>query len=490
MGHLHRRLRGALAALALGGFATPMQAAEVELLGGRTWRAGERMDVALAVRDPTTRWPLDGLAIRAWLRAPLEAEDACLDLAGRLARGGGADPRRALALDAYDLLALAWSGERLVALTPDDGMLAVLDPSTLEARASIAISGPATALALVEEQDRALVTDDRSGVSMAALEAGAEPLGRLPLGIAADRLAVAPGGRWLFALDRGRSTLAVLDLAHGRVAHALTFEDGAEELLVGPDLLYVRLREAPAVAILALASLAADREPVIERVVMGSGPAGGRDRLLMTLGPGGCSLHLAHPVDRRVYLVTGGSMRAPVSAVPLKGVAPAALVLRPRQPQPMGDGVYRAVVKAPRPGRYSVVVALDRPPEAHCIELAVQGEADPRSAVLASLPRLEAELTKEAVAGRETTILLNTGRGPGREPVAQSLGMVGVMALRVGGSWQQRTVASPLGQGRYTARLRFPAPGRYLVLAEAPAVGLDYGAGPRLLVEVHGEPAP
>lgn len=156
----------------------------------------------------------------------------------------------------------------------------------------------------------------------------------------------------------------------------------------------------------------------------------------------------------------------------------------------MGDGVYRAVVKAPRPGRYSLVVALDRPPEAHCIGLAVQGEADPRSAVLASLPRLEAELTEEPAAGRETTILLNTGRGPGGEPVAQPLGMVGVMALRVGGSWQQRTVASPLGQGRYAARLRFPAPGRYLVLAEAPAVGLDYGAGPRLLVEVDGEPAP
>lgn len=601
MGHLRRRLKGTLAALALGCLATWAQAAEVELLGGPTWRAGERMVVALVVRDPTTRWPLDGLALRAWLRAPLGAEEACLDIAGRLARSG-VDPRRALALDAYDLLALgedgtlavvdprldlatanlvrverlggspaalaldvreavlwatlpatdklmrhdlaagtspatihlpgsphalagpwpdgsvavalddagalalidpdgsvrarrrigegrvalAWAEERLAALASSDGTLTVLDPSTLEPQGRIAVSSPATALALADEQDLALVADGRGGISMVALETGAELLGRVPLGITADRLAVTPGGRWLFALDRDRSTLAIVDLAHSRVAHALTFEDGAEELLVGPDLLYVRLREAPAVAILALASLAADREPVVERVVMGSAPTGGRDRRLMTLGSGGRSLHLAHPVDRRVYLFTGGSMRAPVSAVPLKGVEPAALALRPRQPQPMGDGVYRAVVEAPGPGRYSLVVALDRPPEAHCIDLAVEGEPDPRSAVLTSVPRLEAELAGQVVADREATVLLQAHRGPD----AQSLGMVAVMALRVGGSWQQRAVASPLGKGRYAARLRFPAPGRYLVLAEAPAAGLDYDAGPRLLVEVGGERAP
>jgi hypothetical protein len=605
MGHLRRRLKRALAALALGSAASSMQAAEVELLSGPTSRAGERMVIALAVRDPTTGWPLDGLALRAWLRAPLGAQDACLDVAGRLARSG-VDPRRALALHAYDLLALgedgtlavvdprldlatanlvrierldgspaamaldvreavlwatlpatdklvrhdlaagtapaaidlpggpralagpwpdgslavgldeagavtlvgpeggerarrtvgdgrvalAWTEERLVALTLNDGTLTVLDPATLEVLSRIAVSGPATAMALADEQDLALVADGRGGISMVALEAGAELLGRVPLGITADRLAVTSDGRWLSALDRGRSTLAIVDLAHGRVAHALTFEDGAEELLVGPDLLYVRLRDAPAVAILALASLAADREPVVERVVMGSASTGGRDRLLMTLGPGGRSLHLAHPVDRRVYLFTGGSMRAPVSAVPLKGVVPAALALRPRQPQPMGDGGYRAVVEAPGPGRYSLVVALDRPPEAHCIDLVVEGEPDPRSAVLTSAPRLEAELAGQVVANRESTILLQARRVPDRAPVAESLGMVAVMALRVGGSWQQRTVASPLGEGRYAARLRFPAPGRYLVLAEAPAAGLGYDAGPRLLVEVGGERAP
>lgn len=619
----------------------PALAAEVVLLGeggsitGRL-PAGRRVALDLAVRDPATRWPLDGLTVRAWLRAPLPSGESCAEATGRLARFG-ADPRHAVPLDGLRLLApgedgtlavvdprlnlatanlarvdrladgrlpvamvldpaeavlwaalpdedavlrhdlatgapatrvalsggrptelagplpddvgeggavavgldgpgavarldregretarrevgrgpvrLALGAGRLATLAIGDGRLAVLDPWTLEVQGTLALGTPATALALVDRQDLALVAaGDR--LVVVGVGGGAPPalLADVRLGATApDRLAASPDGRWAFALDRARSVLAIVDLARGpRLAHALAFEEGAEELAVGLDLLYVRLRDAPAVAILPFAALDApgrDGTPVVERVTMGAAPTGGVGRSLMAPGPGGRGLWLAHPADRRAYLFTGGAMRAPETAVPLKGSAPAGLILQPLAPQSRGGGRYRATLATPTsPGRYLLAVALDRPVEAHCLELAVEGApamAGGASGPVAP-PRLEAALAggaDGAVAGRDTVIVLRAPAGAAANDLAAGTLSGRTLAVRAfplgGGNWQQRAVARPeppgAGPAGWSARLRFPAPGRYVVLAEALGAGLRYEDAPRLVVDVRaaaGETGP
>jgi hypothetical protein len=615
----------ALAATAAVAAGPPAGGAEVTLLGGGgTLRAGHRAALDLAVRDPATRWPLDGLAVRAWLRAPLPPGETCAEATRQLARFGAA-PRHALSLDGLRLLApgddgtlgvvdprlslatanlvrvdrltgdrppsatvldaaesvlwatlpdedvvlrhdlatgeptrhvtlpgdrptdlagplpdvgegavavgldgagavarldrdgretarrgvgrgpvhLALGAGRLVALAAGEGRLTVLDPWTLEVRSALSFGGPAEALALVDRQDLALVAaGDRLRV-ISVGRSGARPamLADVGLGVAPDRLASSPDGRWMFALDRARSVVAIVDLARGpRLAHALAFEEGAEELAVGLDLLYVRLRDAPAMAILPFAALEApvqDRTPTVERVTMGAAPTGAAGRSLMAPGPGGRGLWLAHPTDRRAYLFTGGAMRAPETAVPLKGSAPAGLLLQPLAPQPRGGGVYRATLGAPASaGRYLLAVALDRPAEAHCLEIAVEGGDDRGNQAVVpgpvTPPRLEASLAggvEGAIAGRETVVVL---RAVGAvDPGAISGRALAVRAFPLGGgNWQQRAVARPDPGGAepgWSTRLRFPAPGRYVVLAEAPGAGLRYEDAPRLVVEVRAD---
>jgi hypothetical protein len=255
---------------------------------------------------------------------------ARLDRDGRetVRRGVGRGPVR-----------LALGAGRLAALAAGDGRLAVLDPWTLEVRGALPLGGPAAALALVDRQDLALVAAGNRLV-VVGIGGGTPPsvLAEVRLGVTPDRLAASPDGRWAFALDRARSAVAIVDLARGpRLAHALAFEEGAEELAIGLDLLYVRLRDAPAVAILPFAALERpdrDGTPVVERVTMGAAPTGAAGRSLMAPGPGGRGLWLAHPADRRAYLFTGGAMRAPETAVPLKGSTPAGLLSSPSPRSP------------------------------------------------------------------------------------------------------------------------------------------------------------
>jgi hypothetical protein len=143
-------------------------------------------------------------------------------------------------------------------------------------------------------------------------------------------------------------------------------------------------------------------------------------------------------------------------------------------------------------------VALDRPVEAHCLDLVVEGgdERDDRAAVASGPvppPRLEAALAGGAggaIAGRDTVVVLRAAGTADAGPLAGR-----ALALRAfplgGGNWQQRVTASPDPAGTagpgWSARLRFPAPGRYVVLAEALGAGLRYEDAPRLVVEVRAE---
>jgi hypothetical protein len=107
-------------------------------------------------------------------------------------------------------------------------------------------------------------------------------------------------------------------------------------------------------------------------------------------------------------------------------------------------------------------------------------------------PRLEASLADSvegAVAGRETIILLRAV-GPA-DPGAIAGKALAIRAFPAGGgNWQQRAIAQPNRDGAepgWSARMRFPAPGRYIVLAEAPGAGLRYEDAPRLVVEVRAD---
>ena len=582
-------------AAALTGWAGAVAAAQVTL-DVTMLAAGSRADLVLRLADPATGWPLDGLSLRAWLRAPLAAGESCTDAVTRLATSRP-DPRHALALDGFRLLILGEDGTvagldprldlasanlvhiqglggmpvdllpdpprgllwaslgdalirrdlaaadpdlrlplpgrpgslagpgprgeilvgldeegaaallasdgaqiarqavgqgpidlatgagRTLALSRGDGRLLLLEATTLERRGEVALGMPAAALALDERQDLGLVLAG-SRLLVVALEVP-RLLQAIELGIGADRLALTPDGRWALALDRQRSVLAVVDLARGRLAHALEFSEGAEELLVGADLLYLRLRDAPAMAILPLAALAGADPPPVEKVVMGAAATGGVGRRLMALGPSGREVWLAHPADRTAYLFTGGSMRAPVTAVPIKGVAPAGLLIQPLAPQPLGGGAYAASLRAPGAGRYALMVLPDRPPDPSCLELAVTGTSATSAVSLVAPPRLLARLAGPVDAQGAATVSLEARQGG----VPAGLdGPVIVRALQMGASWQQRIEAEPTAEARWSARLRFPAAGRYLMLAEAPGAGLALADGPRLVIDVGAAP--
>jgi hypothetical protein len=409
-----------------------------------------------------------------------------LDDLGMVARVSADGTAQATASVGWGQVLLAAGAERLVALATGDGALAVLDPWTLLPLARLALGTPVAALALVENQDLALAAAGQEllvvDLGRAGGAAQAVVMARVPLGVAADRLAISPDGRWALALDRDRSVLAVVDFARGmRLVHALAFAEGAEELLVAVDTLYVRLREAPAVAILPLGSLETPA-PVVERILMGATPTGAAGLTLLVPGEGGTGFWLAHPGDRAAYLFTGGQMRAAATSVPLKAGTAAGLLLQPLAPQPLGGGVYAATIAAPRtPGSYLLAVALDQPAVARCLKVAVATGPAPAAATdLVAPPRLVAQLDGAAVAGRDTLVRLSAQDAPmlaGRTVPVRAF-------AEAGGAWQLRATALPAEEGGWAVRLRFPAPGRYIVLAELRELGLRQVDGPRLLLDV------
>jgi hypothetical protein len=341
--------------------------------------------------------------------------------------------------------------------------------------ARLAYSAPGDLVVFAPAGDRALglLYVDGSGIRNRAQLAGA-----------ADALLLAPDGRWLFALDHGRGVVSIVDLARGRMRHALVFPDRPDRMAASGDYLYLRQTGAPRIDLVAIGTLDERGEPGVLAVALGSRPppaafAPGPSPVA-PLPRGGGAL-VAGEADRTLFLVTEAGMQAPANAFRLWTEPPVAVAVFDRSLAETRPGVYETTLRFPGAGGWEFLLHLPQPALAACRVVEIRG---PGGAIeqQPAPPEVELQLSGTPVAGEDLELRLELRDRRSGRPVA-SPAPLSILAMRQETGWFLRLRARAT-QGRAQVRFRPPEPGTYRLFVESPPLGLafEHAALPSLTV--------
>jgi hypothetical protein len=148
------------------------------------------------------------------------------------------------------------------------------------------------------------------------------------------------------------------------------------------------------------------------------------------------------------------------------------------------SGVYSTTARLPRHGVYNVPLALGAPRVVHCFEASAKLnpaiEDDEKVAL-----RIE-YLTREPVlsTGAEHQLRFRLIDTQTSRPNS-TLKDVGVLVFLPPGTWQQRQIARPLGDGVYEVPVNLPESGVYLLFVESPSQKVQYRELPYLTLHAN-----
>jgi len=135
-------------------------------------------------------------------------------------------------------------------------------------------------------------------------------------------------------------------------------------------------------------------------------------------------------------------------------------------------GVYAARFRVPSAGEYDVSFLLDTPLIDHCFTFSATPDPE---LVATAKDGVELEYlnpVRESPVGSAYPVRFSVTRSSDDAAVAD-LTDVMVIATRPPGSWQQRLVATSLGDGRYEVTIPSDEPGVYYVTVAIPSLGFD-----------------
>jgi hypothetical protein len=136
-------------------------------------------------------------------------------------------------------------------------------------------------------------------------------------------------------------------------------------------------------------------------------------------------------------------------------------------------GVYSTTARLPKEGVYNVSLLLDSPRVVHCFEAVAKSNPASKSGQKTAL-RIE-YLNKELslTAGEDYKLRFRLTDPETKQPKSV-LKDVGVLTFLPPGSWQQRQIAAPVGDGVYEITLNVPETGVYVVFVESPSQRVEY----------------
>ena len=342
-------------------------------------------------------------------------------------------------------VASAWSAaaQQLAVLSVNSGSLALLDPVSRQVQASVPLARGALALGLFDEGRRAMVLNSRD------------------------------------------DTLTLLDLAGAQQLAVRKLPARPDQLSFSRDFAYVRSQSTSAMQVIALAQA---REGKLDGVAVPMGrraPDEAPDAInvasVFAAAPEGNGVLLANPGDGSIYRYAQGLMVPVNSHSNYRRQARGLLVLDSSLSE-RAPGRFEAATRIAQSGRYDVVVRNLRPAVTACFTVSVAGAKPAEAAPAAPKPRLLA-LRRHGSDGIEIDFMLVSTTTP-----APADSEVAFLLVQRTGTWQGRTWAQPLGNGKYRAHLRGVPPGSFEALVEVPMLRIAFADG--RLGRVDWPPAP
>ncbi|MBF5003070.1 YncE family protein [Diaphorobacter caeni] len=403
--------------------------------GGAVWvaQAGrdEWLRIASAQSDPE---PIAAPRVQGWLQPDRSGEPLGLGVNGIVRANGQVAP-------SGRVLHAAWSplAERAIASLADGG-LAWLDAQGL-VQQRLTTRGPVQRIALFDEGRHALAATDRE--------------------------------------------VMVIDVATAGVLQTIPIDSSVTDIAFSGSFAYLHSAPASRAVLLSLADLRSGQAKPVQ-VAVGSDPrdatpslsAGSGAQRLQRL-PDGAGMYVASPHDGQIYQYTEGMM-APIGSFSNYRRSPLALLLLDDGLQSLGQGRYRATLRAPRGGSYELVVSGVQPRFAECVALDVPviGTQN-QSAVASAAAQVRARLVQVQPDGDAWLVraALSIGEGERTRPLP-GVHDLQLLAFERRSGWQSRQAMRAAGDGIYEARIRqAPASAGIDLLVGSASQDLPFHAG-------------
>ena len=333
-------------------------------------------------------------------------------------------------------VASAWSvaAQRLAVLSINGGTLALVDPIARRVESTVVLARGALALGLFDEGRRALV------------------------------------------LNSTDDTLVLVDLASARKVAQRTLPARPDLIAFSREFAYVRSQSTSAMQVIALAQARVGQLDGISVPMGRSAPGDAPDAInvasVLVPTPEGNGVLLANPGDGSIYRYAQGLMVPINSHSNYRRRARGLLVLDASLVE-RAPGRFEAPARFVQGGRYDVVVRNLRPAITACFTIAVDGVAPVSQGPSVPKPVLLAIRAVGAGTVELDFALADTAPAAGRGDQSD----VALLLVQRAGTWQGRTSATRMGDGRYRAQLHGLPGGTFEAMVEAPAQDLAFMQG-------------
>jgi YVTN family beta-propeller protein len=437
-----------------------------------TWEVTKYLDAGFK----PTRLALQPDGAYLWVAGGGDAQSSCaafrtgsLELAARLTIGKGS---HAITASSDSNLVFITNGEdNSVSVIDTRELKSVTDLPVGRGPAAIAYSGLANSVYVSLTDAGAVAAIDAKRVNVTKTIA-ADP------GVA--EIACAPGGRYVFVLNRKNDLVQVIDCSLNEIVQAGHVGKAPFQISFTNDFAYVNHIGTADVSMISLAAIGRKGSPLSVVTFPGGQQALGATstnspaaRVVQASGEN--AVLVANAPDKQVYYYKEG-MAAPMGSFSNYGRQALAIhVVDHSLRERTSRGVYETVARLPVPGHYDVVFFLDSPKLVHCFNFTVE-----------SNPAIEAERNAGKVVvnvlgpqtparlGQELTFKFRIVNQANRQPVTGLTDVV-ISTFLAPGTWHRRDVAKEEGDGVYSIEFSPPQPGIYYGHIQCSSVDLQFG---------------
>lgn len=366
----------------------------------------------------------------------------------------------------------------------DDRTVSIIDVRRLRKTGDLTLRGRPISLAYSELAQAVYIADAETGEIIVTDSDGGKVRATIALEPGLGPMRVAPGGRFLLAVNPAVNAVFVVDTANNQLVHRLTIPGEPFQISFSRSFAFVRSLSTATVSMIRLADLGGRDQVTINRFEAGERPPADSPTLLpsdlFATAVTEAATMVVSPGDANVYYYMEG-MNAPMGSFGGYGHRPLSAIVVDRTIKETAPGEYVSTVKIPASGNFHLIMTMDSPQMIECF--AFTAVPNPHLARDEAPLRIAYETRSGALApaGQPVKVRFTlSDTAAGGEPYARD--DVLVVTFRAPGQDRTEHKARRISDGVFEVAFTPAESGAYYVYPSVRSVGLDYGKLPFLTI--------
>lgn len=368
----------------------------------------------------------------------------------------------------------------------DGNSVSVIDVRRLRKIRDIPVRGAPISLAYSDLSRAVYITDGTSGEIIVADADGEKIRTTIQLEPGLGPTRVAPGGRFVLAVNPKADAVFVVDTANNQQVHRLDIRGEPFHLSFSRSFAFVRSLSNTTVSMIRLADLGGRDRVTINEFQAGDRPPADSPMLLpsdlFASAVTEAATMVVSPGDANVYYYMEG-MNAPMGSFGGYGHRPLSAMVVDRTIKEVGPGEYVSTVKIPASGNFQLIMTMDSPQMIECFPFTA--EVNPALVRDEAPLRIAYETRSGTISslGEAATVRFRLS-DTANDGAPYEGNDVQVMTYRAPGQDRQEHIARLVEPGLYEITFMPSQGGAHYIYPAVRSKGLDYSKLPFLTVVV------